>query len=366
MSQLDPTSRQSVKAPNFVIQVFTHRLFWPVVGLILLWVACGIALPGSDTAPGFWSITMMDGHLFGQIIDILRAAAPILLLALGMCLVIATGGIDLSVGAVMALSSSVSLSYLISSPTRETLPTVLIAIGLGLLTGLVVGLFNGTMVARLKIQPFIATLIIMVAGRGVAFAFTGGRIESVVSPPFKFLGSGFVLSLPTQVVIVTIVAAIVMISVRMSALGVLVESIGVNRQASFLAGVPASSILMLVYGLCGLLAGLAGMIYVAPTMATNANAIGLMLELDAILCVVLGGTALSGGKFYLSGTVVGALLVATLPKAVIYFGFPMQITPLFKGLVILIICIAQSQTLRDQFARRSLRRSVALAEGSPS
>ena len=337
----DVTAREKTTGRAALQRVVHHRLFWPVFALVTLLLACGLR------SPGFLAITVQDGHLFGQLIDILRFSATPLLLALGMALVIATGGIDLSVGAVMAISLAVSLTYLDSSASAGSLTTVLLAVLIGLGVAVIMGAFNGFMVSVLGIQPFIATMILMVAGRGIAMLITQGQITTVTSAPFKFIGSGFILGVPTPVVIAAVVFVLVVLLVRKSALGMLLESVGINREASRLAGVPSRNITWFVYILCGLLAGLAGIVYGAPTMAADANNIGLMKEMDAIMCVVLGGTTLAGGKFYLGGTVVGAILLSTIERAVVIFHIPSQITPLFKAIVIIAVCVAQSPKLRE-------------------
>lgn len=334
-----------------VRRVTHHHLFWPVVALVALLLAAGVR------SPGFLDVTVQDGHLFGQVIDILRGSATPLLLALGMALVIATGGIDLSVGAVMAISLAVSLEFLSSSTTADQTSTAVVAVVLGVVVALVLGLCNGFMVAVLGIQPFIATMILMVAGRGIAMLITKGQITTVTSAPFKAIGSGFFLGLPMPVVIAALAFVVVALVVRRTALGMLLESIGINREASRLTGVKSRNITWFAYAVAGLLAGLAGIVYGAPTMAADANNIGLMKEMDAILCVVLGGTSLAGGKFYLGGTVVGALVLTTIERVVIIFHIPSQITPLFKAIVIIAVCIAQSPVLRERFARSRRRRA---------
>ncbi len=246
-------------ATSWIRTVSRHHLFWPVVALVALWIACGIV------SPGFLDIKLVDGHLFGQLVDIARNSVTYMLLALGMCLVIATGGIDLSVGAVMAIALSVSLTYIDGAANGESVSTALTAIALGLAAAAVVGAFNGFLVAGLGIQPFIATMIILVAGRGIALAFTGGQITTTHSAPFKSIGSGFVLGIPTPLVIGGVVFTLVALLVRRTALGMLLESIGINRTASQMAGVRSRNITWLVYVLCGLLAGLAGLVYGAPT-----------------------------------------------------------------------------------------------------
>lgn len=323
-------------------RVADHGLLWPVVALIVLLLACGLK------SPGFLDVTLRDGHLFGQLIDLLRNSATPLLLAVGMCLVIATGGIDLSVGATMAIALAVSLTYLDGAPDPGSAGTVAVALVLGIAVGVVVGAFNGFMVAALGIQPFIATMILMVAGRGIAMLITQGQITTVTSPPFKWLGSGFVLGVPTPVVIAAVVFVLVALLVRRSALGMFLESVGINGEASRLAGVRARSTTWVVYVIAGTLAALAGIVYGAPTMAADANNIGLLKELDAIMVVVLGGTKLDGGRFNLSGLIAGALLLSALERAVIIFELPSQTTPLFKAVVLIAVCVAASPYLRER------------------
>jgi len=338
-------------AVDIARRVTQHKLFWPVVALLVLLVAAGVR------SPGFLSVTVQDGHLFGQVIDIMRGAATPLLLALGMALVIATGGIDLSVGAVMAISLAVSLEYLDASSSAGEPATAVVAVALGVAVALVLGLFNGFMVTVLGIQPFIATMILMVAGRGIAMLITKGQITTVTAPPFKHIGSGFFLGLPMPVIIAAVAFVVVVLLVRRTALGMLLESIGINREASRLAGVQARNVTWFAYAVSGLLAGLAGLGYGAPSMAADANNIGLMKEMDAIMCVVLGGTSLAGGKFYMGGTVVGALILTTIERVVIIFHIPSQLTPLFKAVVIIAVCIAQSPVLLQKINMSRLRRA---------
>ncbi|TXR57976.1 ABC transporter permease [Quadrisphaera setariae] len=327
-------------------RVVGHTLFWPTAALVALLVACAVA------SPGFLDITVREGALVGQPIDLLRNSVTPLLLALGMCLVIATGGIDLSVGAVMAISLAVSLTYLDGATDPTNPVTVATAVVLGLVLGVAVGAFNGTLVTVLGVQPFIATMILMVAGRGIAMLITKGQITTVTSPPFKALGAGSVLGLPQAVVIGAVVFALVALVVRRTALGVLLEAIGVNRESARLSGVRARSTTWTVYVLAGVLAALAGIIYGAPTMAADANNIGLFFELNAIVVVVLGGTKLDGGRFYLSGLVVGALLLTTIERAVIIFQLPSTTTNLFKAAVLIALCVAASPRARGWLASR--------------
>lgn len=351
--------REKVHDVPLYRKVMRNHLFWPVVALVVLLLACGVR------SPGFLDVTIQDGHLFGQLIDVMRASATPLLLALGMCLVIATGGIDLSVGAVMAISLAVSLTYIDKSGTGGDLGTVAKALLIGVVVAAVIGAFNGFLITVLGIQPFIATMILMVAGRGIAMLITQGQITTVTSAPFKSIGSGFFLGIPMPVIIAAVVFVIMVVVVRKTALGMLVESIGINREASRLAGVKSRNITWLLYIICGLLAGVAGIVYGAPTMAADSNNIGLMKEMDAIMCVVLGGTKLTGGKFYLGGTVVGALILSSLERAVVIFHIASSITPLFKAIVLITVCVASSARLRELLSLRRKKPMISAPAGTP-
>lgn len=337
---MNPPEKNGQTIGHILRQASNHSAFWPAIALLIVLLACGIK------SPGFLSITISDGHLFGQLVDVARNAATPLLLALGMCLVIATGGIDLSVGAVMAISLAVSLTWIDNSGNGADPGVVAGALVLGLLVALLIGAFNAGMVTILNIQPFIATMILMVAGRGIAMLLTQGQITTVNSPPFKAIGAGHFLGIPMPIVIALLALGILALLVRGTAFGLMLESVGVNREAARLAGVPAAATTWVVYVLCAFLAGLAGIVYGAPTMAADANNIGLMKEMDAIMVVVLGGTRLDGGRFSLGGTVVGALILSALERAVVIFELPSQVTPLFKAIVLIIVCIAASPRLR--------------------
>ena len=218
-------------------RLLKHRLFWPIAALLALIVINTIA------RPQFISITVRDGQLYGALIDVLRNSAPLMLVALGMTIVIATRGIDLSVGAVMAVSGAVALTIIDNSGDPNNLGIVAVAVVTATLVGLVLGSWNGLLVARFGIQPIIATLVLMLAGRGVALLITGGFITTVNSEPFEYLATGYLLGLPFAFIIS--LAAIILISLfeRRTALGMLTEAVGINPEASRLAGVRARGII---------------------------------------------------------------------------------------------------------------------------
>jgi simple sugar transport system permease protein len=274
-----------------------------------------------------------------------------MLVALGMTVVIATRGIDLSVGAIMAVSGAVALTFIQGSPTPGDLGTVMIAITLGVLVALVLGIWNGFLVAVLGIQPIIATLVLMLAGRGIALLITGGFITTINSDPYRFMAQGYVVGLPFAFYVSIVAVVIVSLLERRTALGVLTESVGINPEASRLAGVRSRGIVWGAYIASGALAGIAGILYSSNIMAADANNSGLYIELDAILAVVLGGTSLAGGKFSLAGTVIGVFTIQTLKSTITFIGVPPAVTPVFMAVVVMIVVLVQSRRVRSGAAR---------------
>src|SRR4051812_29353088 len=310
-----------------------RRPFWPLVVLLLLNLA---------VTPGFFAVRLQDGRLFGSLIDILHNGAPVALIALGMTLVIATRGIDLSVGAVVAISGALTCSWIASSgdPTSPGAALVGMALALGL--ALVLGVWNGFLVAALGIQPIIATLVLMTAGRGLAQLITDGQIITVNNDAFSAVAGGSVLTVPLTVVVAAAVYVLVSLAVRRTALGMLVEAVGINPAASRLAGVRARALIWTVYVFCGLCAGVAGLMISSNVNAADANNAGLWLELDAILAVVIGGTSLAGGRFSITGTLFGALTIQTLTTTIYSVGIPPEVSLVFKAVVVIAVCLLQS------------------------
>lgn len=331
-------------------RILRHRLFWPIAALLTL------ILINTIVRPQFIVVTVRDGQLYGVLIDILRTSAPLMLVALGMTIVIATRGIDLSVGAIMAVSGAVALTIIDASNDPGGLPTVVLALVVALGVSLILGAWNGLLVSVIGIQPIIATLVLMLAGRGVALLITGGFITTVNSAPYSFIATGYLLFLPVAFLIALTAIVIVALAERRTALGVLTEAVGINPQASRLAGVRSRGIVFGAYLASGLLAGIAGVIYSANIRAADANAAGLFIELYAILAVVLGGTSLMGGKFTIAGTVVGVLIIQTLDKTILFLGVPPAQSPVFFALVVIVVVILQSPRLhkwiRDLTRRR--------------
>ncbi|EJC6255808.1 ABC transporter permease [Klebsiella aerogenes] len=312
-----------------------RRFSWPkgmpqIIALLL------VLAVDSLVAPHFFQVLLQDGRLFGSPIDILNRAAPVALLAIGMTLVIATGGIDLSVGAVMAIAGATAASMTVAG---HSLPVVLLA-ALG--AGALAGLWNGILVAVLKIQPFVATLILMVAGRGVAQLITSGQIVTFDSPALSWLGSGSLLLLPTPVIIAVATLLLFWLFTRRTALGMFIEAVGINIRAAKNAGVNTRIVVMLAYVLSGICAVIAGIIVAADIRGADANNAGLWLELDAILAVVIGGGSLMGGRFNLLLSVVGALIIQGMNTGILLSGFPPELNQVVKAVVVLCVLIVQS------------------------
>ena len=318
----------------------SHRLVWPIVTLLLL-LAVNTAFNAS-----FLHLEWREGHLYGSLIDIVNRAAPLVLVSLGMTLVIATRGIDISVGAVVAIAAAVA-AWMIGGSVASDVSrfpmwlAILAALGVALLCGL----WNGLLVAKVGMQPIIATLILMVAGRGIAQLVTNGQIITIYYAPYFFIGSGYLLGLPFSVFIVAAVYAIVSLAMSRTALGLFIQAVGINPSAAHVAGVKARSITVWVYAFCGVCAGVAGLLISSNVKSADGNNAGQLLELDAILAVTLGGTSLLGGRFSLRGSMLGALIIQTLTTSIYALGIAPEVTLVVKAVVVFVVSISQSPRL---------------------
>lgn len=300
-----------------------------------------ILLINTLVADNFFSIHIQDGRLFGSTIDILNRCSPVALLAIGMTLVIATGGIDLSVGAVMAISGAVFASL---ADQGYSIPVV---IGVSILAGAACGLWNGILVSLLKIQPIVATLILMVAGRGIAQLITEGQIVTFNNSALAWLGSGSLFYLPTPVVITIFVALAIWALTKKTAVGLFIESVGINIRAARNAGVNTQAIVTLTYMISGITAAVAGMIVAADIQGADANNAGLWLELDAILAVVIGGTSLMGGRFNIFLSIIAALIIQGVNTGILLSGYQPQWNQIVKAIVVLIVLVMQSPAVMN-------------------
>lgn len=347
--------------------LFSHRLAWPLLTLLLLLVL------NAAFNPSFLHLEWRAGHLYGSLIDVLNRAAPLVLVSLGMTLVIATRGIDISVGAVVAIAAAVAAwliggSLVVSNGSAAEVSRfpMWLAILAALAVALVCGLWNGLLVARVGMQPIIATLILMVAGRGIAQLVTDGQIITIYYSPFFFLGSGYLLGLPFSVYVAGLLFALLYLAITRTALGLFIQAVGSNPGAARVAGVRARRVLVGVYAFCGFCAGLAGLLISSNVKSADGNNAGQLLELDAILAVTLGGTALTGGRFSLVGSVIGALIIQTLTYAIYSLGVPPEINLVVKAVVVFAVMLLQSAEFRAslrQLARRPAPASQASGVG---
>ena len=298
--------------------------------------------------PGYLSVTYSSntGAFVGNLVDIARAMAPLLMIATGMCLVIATGGIDLSVGSMMAVGGAVAMEYLSNADAPDSIGAAALAILLAVALCAVLGTINGVLIAVVGLQPFITTLVMMLAGRGLAKVITGGQNTTAVNERYRWIANGYVLGLPVVFLSAVAIAALVALIIRRSALGMMIESLGINAEASRLAGLNRRALLITVYMASAFLAGIAGIFSTGTVMTVDVSQTGYQFELDAILAVVIGGTSLAGGRFSLAGAAIGALLIATLDKTVVFLGVPASATPAFKAAVIIVLYVAQSSRAR--------------------
>jgi simple sugar transport system permease protein len=328
-----------------------NRLFWPLVALAL------ILLTDAIFAPGFFKIGILDGHLYGNLIDVVNNSAPLMLVAIGMTLVIATGGVDLSVGAVIAISAAmgavlinpalgnklITNDILTKDATNTPLWLIILA-DLG--AGTLCGLWNGLLVSRGKIQPMVATLILMVAGRGIAQLITNGQIMTIYYTPYFYFGNGFILGLPVSIYIVAAIFLIAWILVRKTSIGLFIESVGINSKATYYSGISEKNIKLFVYTFCGFCAAIAGLILSSYVHSADGNNNGLNYELDAILAVVIGGTLMTGGRFSLFASILGALIIWTFTITMYTFGVPANALLAGRAVLVLVVILLYSDYTR--------------------
>jgi len=330
-------------------KITESRLFFPIFALLLILLFDFIFIPG------FFSIENREGNLHGSLIDIFRNGSTVMLLAIGMTLVIATGGVDLSVGAVMAIAASVAgimmnpsalknEVFFVTDPNFTFQPLWMVIIS-ALLVAILCGMWNGMLVAYVRIQPMVATLILMIAGRGIAQLVTNGLRVQITYKLFTLLGQGWFI-LPFSLYIVAIVFTLTWIMTRKTAIGMFIESVGINFKSSFFSGIDEKKIKFLVYTFCGLCAGIAGLVASSNIKTSDANNIGLTTELDAILAVVIGGTAMSGGRFSLLASMIGALVMQAVTQSMYAIGVPAFALQAIKALVVIFVIMLYSRQVR--------------------
>lgn len=328
------------KVGVFIKKTTSYRLFLPIFCLVL------VLLSNLLKTPGFFEVSIKNGVLYGYIIDVINRASDLVILSVGMTLVVAaSGGTDISVGAVMSVAGAVCCYILAGG--QQTVNAFqnpyLLGILAAVLAGILCGSFNGFLVAKMKIQPMVATLILFTAGRGIAQLITKGQITYIRVDSYKMLGSSIPkIPIPTPIFVAIFVVIITTVLLKKTTLGLYIQSVGINPKASRLVGINSNKIIFFAYVFCGLCAGVAGLVASSRIYSADANNIGLNLELDAILAVALGGNSLSGGKFSLIGSVIGAYTIQALSTTLYAMSVSPDQIPVYKAIVVVIIVTLQS------------------------
>jgi ribose/xylose/arabinose/galactoside ABC-type transport system permease subunit len=309
-----PPNRRPDRQPSRLLQDYG------VYAALILLVLYNLVFTGN-----FASVTNLNTQLV--------QVTPTLIAALGMALVIGTEGVDLSVGSVMALAAALLPLYL----GYGLAPALLIA----LLGGALCGLFSGTLVAVAGIQPIVATLALLVGGRGLALVLADGQLKDIRNQTLLQIGSDKIVGIPIVVVIAAVLTLVVGFLVRYTTFGRQLVAVGGNRSASALAGLPVKRVLMTTYVISGILAAIAGIVATARLTASDPSAIGQLAELAAITAVVVGGTPLSGGRVRVLGTVAGALLMQLISATLIKNNLPTSASLLVQAAIIVVAVFLQ-------------------------
>jgi ribose/xylose/arabinose/galactoside ABC-type transport system permease subunit len=306
------------------------RQLLPFVSLLLVLVALSILSPAQ-----FLTVD--------NLLNVLRRSSVNAIIAVGMTAVIISGGIDLSVGSMLALAGMAG-AWTMLKGNAAPLSTGAMWLGslAGIVTGTLCGLLNGTLITRLNLPPFIVTLGTMSAFRGISYVMNDGQPYNV--PDFKFLGEGQLAAVPTSVVVAAAIIGLAALALRYTTLGRYTYAIGSNREAAFHAGVNVERNLTAVYTMAGLLVGVAAMIATSRTVSAQPTA-GISLELDIIAAVVIGGASLSGGRGTILGTVIGTLLISFLRNGCTLLGISTNVQLIVIGAII-VAAVAVDQMAR--------------------
>ena len=339
-----------------------QQLFLPIFCMIL--VLCVNMI--YDVSQGrdfyeFFKIGIQNELLSGRLVNILNRGSEVAILAIGMTLVVsASAGTDISVGSVMALSAGVCCTLLAGAAApqaTELAVPLIVGVLAALVVGCVCGAFNGALVAYLNIQPMVATLILWTAARAIGLLVCNNLIVYVRNDAFAMFG-GYIGPVPTPLIIAAVCIAVVTIVLKKSALGLYIQSVGINKKASRIAGLNSQKIIFLCYVLCGLCAGIAGVVASSRITSADTNNIGLNFELDAILAVALGGNSLAGGQFNLAGSIIGAYTIQAITTTMYNLGVSSAVNPVFKAVIVIVIVAVQAPPVKAFFKKLSAKRQA--------
>lgn len=351
-----------------VKKITSMPLFLPVFCMILVMLVNVLydAVNG-NFAFNFFTISIRNGVLYGRLIDILNRGSEIAILAIGMTLVVSSSaGTDISVGSVMSLAASfccmLLAGYGVASTSDLAMPLIVGILG-GILMGCVCGAFNGFLVAYLNVQPMVATLILFSAARAIGLLLCNNLIVYIRNDAFGVLGGfwnigSFTFPIPIPIVVAAVCILVVSLLLKYTALGLYIQSVGINKKASRIAGLNSAKIIFLCYIVCGLCAGIAGIVASSRITSADSNNIGLNFELDAILAVALGGNSLGGGKFRLAGSIIGAYTIQAITTTLYALGVSTEQAPVYKAIVVIIIVTIQAPPFKAFMKRLSAKRAA--------
>jgi simple sugar transport system permease protein len=340
--------------------ITSHQVFWPLIGLALL------LLFNFIFTKDFFLLEMKEGHLYGSLIDILNRASVLMLLTIGMTLVIASGGIDISVGSIMAIASS-TIAVLLSGKmvdingAQQFVSNIPLGTALLLTLGfaLLLGLWNGLLVSYFGLQAIVATLILLVAGRGIAQLITSGNVITVYHERFFYIGGGFLFGFPVSIFIVGAVFLLTMIFIKKTPFGLFLETVGINRVAGRFSGLNVPLITLICYSISGLCAGMAGILMTSEVKSADPNTMGNFIELDAILAFAIAGNSMAGGKISLGASMVGALIIQTIRTTIYSRGVAPEIMLVVNAIIVIIICSLQSERVKTAIGKVQFKQGRA-------
>lgn len=330
-----------------------HQLFIPLAALLLLVLFNLIA------DPSFFAISVKENSLgnpvlSGNIISVLDNASELVILAIGMTLVTASsGGQDISVGAMMAIAGSVILRMVCGGQvTADTMQmNLFLAVFIGIAVTSVFGAFNGVLVAHFNIQPMVATLIMYTAGRSIAAWINNNQLPIINDLGFKYAGTFLPgIPVPTPIFITVLVVVIFWLVLKFTNLKLYTQSVGINPNSSRLNGINPKTIKLLTYIILGVCVAVAGFIRVSRSGSINYSRIAENIEMDAILAVALGGNALSGGKFNIYGSVLGAYVIQFLTTTLYKYEVPSTALPAYKAAVVILLVVLSAPIVREKLS----------------
>jgi len=330
-------------------RILENRLAFSLALLLI------IILQNIITTPSFFHMSITNGLLSGYIPIILDQASRLVIVTLGMTLVTAvSGGQDISVGAIMAISAAFC-GVVLNGPEYRTdvfRNPYELALFIGLLGGALCGAFNGFLVAVLKIQPMIASLILFTCGRSIAKLITYSQTIYIMNPVYKYLGVQIPgIPIRTTIIVSVLMIVIVALFIKRTSFGINIESIGINSSAARLVGINSALIKFVTFVICGVLCGVAGLMASSSIGSVNSDEIGRMIELDAILAVALGGTLLGGGKFSIAGSVIGAYTIQAITTTLYAMQVRADQLNVFKAIIVVILIVVSSDVFKEKFAK---------------